>query len=57
LQDLVDNDEVDLQVDDGRDRDFRVVGTGGVGVVSEIECLRAGDAPGLFNEAAADPEL
>ena len=57
LQDLVDDNEVDLQVDDRRDGDFRVVGAGGVGVVGEVEGLGAHDTPGFFDEAATYPEL
>jgi hypothetical protein len=57
LQDLVDDDKVNLQVDDGWDGDLGVVGAGGVGVGGLAEGFGADDAPGLFDEAAADPEL
>jgi hypothetical protein len=57
LQDLVDDDEVDLEVDDWWYRDLGVVGAGGVGVVGQAKALSADDGPGLFDEAAAYPEL
>ncbi len=57
LQDLVDDDEVDLEVDDGWYRNLRVVGAGGAGVVGQAKVLSADDGPGQFDEAAAYPEL
>jgi hypothetical protein len=57
LQNLVDDDEVDLEVDDGWYRDLGVVGAGRVGVANEAKVLGADDRPGLFDEAAAYPEL
>jgi hypothetical protein len=57
LQDLGDDDEVDLEVDYGRDGNLGVIGAGGIGVGGLTESLGADDAPGLFDEAAADPEF
>jgi hypothetical protein len=57
LQDLVDDYEINLEVDDGWYWDLGVVGAGGVGVVGEAKTISADDGPGLFDEAAAYPEL
>jgi hypothetical protein len=46
-----------LEVYDGWYRDLAVVGAGGIWVVIEAKAFSADDGPGLFDEAAAYPEL
>ncbi len=46
-----------MEVDDGGYRNLGVIGAGRAGMVSEAKALSADDGPGLFDEAAAYPEL